>query len=87
MLTGLMCCFSALECRLGLCAVGSERQDGQLHRAERGRRSIWEIFKTPQDIDAVCAQLLDELEVAPENGRAEIEAFLKETDDACCGCA
>jgi hypothetical protein len=48
---------------------------------------IWELIETPQDIDAVCAQLLDDLEVAPEICRAEVEAFLKETDDACCGCA
>jgi hypothetical protein len=66
---------------------GGERQDGQLHPAVRGRTGIWELIETPLDIDAVCAQLLDELEVVPEICRAEVEAFLEETGDACCGCA
>lgn len=39
---------------------------------------IWELIDTPQDIDAVCAQLQDEFEVAPEVCRAEVETFLNE---------
>jgi hypothetical protein len=45
--------------------------------SEVGTR-IWELIETPQEIDAVCAQLLEEFEVAPEICRAEVEAFLNE---------
>jgi hypothetical protein len=43
--------------------------------SEVGTR-IWELIETPQEIGAVCAQLLQEFEVAPETCRAEVEAFL-----------
>jgi uncharacterized protein YpbB len=36
------------------------------------------LIETPQDVDAVCARLLDEFEVAPEICRAEVESFLNE---------
>jgi hypothetical protein len=39
---------------------------------------IWELIETPQDIDAVCARLQSEYDVAPEVCRAEVEAFLEE---------
>jgi len=45
--------------------------------SEVGAR-IWELIETPQDIDAVCAQLQGEFEVAPEVCRAEVESFLNE---------
>jgi hypothetical protein len=45
--------------------------------SEVGAR-IWELIETPQDIDAVCAQLEGEFEVAPETCRAEVESFLNE---------
>ncbi len=45
--------------------------------SEVGTR-IWELIETPQEIDAVRAQLLEEFEVAPETCRAEVEAFLNE---------
>ena len=45
--------------------------------SEVGAR-IWELIETPQDVDAVCAQLQDEFEVAPEVCRAEVESFLDE---------
>ncbi|HXQ17423.1 MAG TPA: PqqD family peptide modification chaperone [Caulobacteraceae bacterium] len=45
--------------------------------SEVGAR-IWELIETPQDIDAVCAQLQAEFEVAPDVCRAEVERFLKE---------
>ena len=37
-----------------------------------------ELIETPRDVDAVCAQLQDEFEVAPEVCRAEVESFLNE---------
>jgi len=45
--------------------------------SEVGAR-IWELIETPQDIDAVCAQLETEFEVVPEVCRAEVESFLNE---------
>ncbi len=45
--------------------------------SEVGAR-IWELLETPRDIEAVCAQLQDEFEVAPETCRAEVESFLNE---------
>ncbi|MGH6994456.1 MAG: PqqD family peptide modification chaperone, partial [Stellaceae bacterium] len=39
---------------------------------------IWELLETPQDIDAVCMQLQNEYDVAPEACRAEVETFLNE---------
>ena len=38
--------------------------------SEVGAR-IWELIDTPQDLDAVCAHLQNEFEVAPEVCRAE----------------
>jgi hypothetical protein len=45
--------------------------------SEVGAR-IWELVETPQDIDAVCAQLQAEFEVAPEVCRAEVQRFVNE---------
>ena len=45
--------------------------------SEVGAR-IWELIDTPQEIDAVCAQLLSEYEVSPDTCRAEVESFLNE---------
>jgi hypothetical protein len=46
--------------------------------SEVGAR-IWELIETPQDVDAVCAQLQDEYDgVTPEACRAEVESFLNE---------
>lgn len=39
---------------------------------------IWELIETPQDIDAVCARLQTEYDVAPAACRAEVETFLNE---------
>ncbi len=46
--------------------------------SEVGAR-IWELIDTPQDVDAICAQLQDEYDgVTPEACRAEVETFLNE---------
>jgi hypothetical protein len=45
--------------------------------SEVGAR-VWELIETPQEIDAVCAQLQREYDVAPETCRAEVETFLNE---------
>ena len=45
--------------------------------SEIGAR-IWELIETPQDVDAVCARLQDEYDVAAEPCHAEVEAFLNE---------
>ena len=47
--------------------------------SEVGAR-IWDIIETPNDIEAVCAQLQEEYEVAPETCRAEVDAFLEELE-------
>jgi hypothetical protein len=39
---------------------------------------IWELIETPQQVDAVCAQLRKEYAIAPELCRAEVDAFLNE---------
>jgi len=39
---------------------------------------IWEMIETPQELDAVCARLLDEYDVTPEVCRAEVQNFLDE---------
>ena len=45
--------------------------------SEVGAR-IWELIEEPRAIDAVCAQLQQEYEVAPDVCRAEVESFLNE---------
>jgi hypothetical protein len=46
--------------------------------SEVGAR-IWELIETPQEVDAICAQLQDEYDgVTPEDCRAEVETFLNE---------
>lgn len=45
--------------------------------SEVGAR-IWEIIDTPQEVDAVCAQLQSEYDVTPETCRTEVEGFLNE---------
>jgi len=45
--------------------------------SEVGTR-IWELLDTPQDVDALCARLQTEFDVAPETCRAEVEEFLSE---------
>jgi hypothetical protein len=39
---------------------------------------IWELIETPQEVDAICAQLRKEYAITPEACRAEVESFLKE---------
>ena len=39
---------------------------------------IWDLLDTPQHVDAICAQLLQEYEVEPEACRAEVESFIHE---------
>jgi hypothetical protein len=39
---------------------------------------IWELIETPQQVDAVCAQLRREYAVSPEARRAEVDWFLNE---------
>jgi len=43
--------------------------------SEVGAR-IWELIETPQEIDAVCARLQQEYEVAADTCRSEVESFL-----------
>jgi hypothetical protein len=45
--------------------------------SEVGAR-IWELIETPQEVEAVCAWLQDEYEVAPEACRAEVESVRNE---------
>ena len=45
--------------------------------SEVGAR-IWDIIETPSEVDAVCARLQAEYEVAPETCRVEVENFLSE---------
>jgi hypothetical protein len=39
---------------------------------------IWELIEAPQEIDAVCAQLLKEYAIPPDACRAEVKAFVDE---------
>lgn len=45
--------------------------------SEIGAR-IWELIETPREVDAVCAQLQNEYDVAPEVCRTEVETFLND---------
>jgi hypothetical protein len=45
--------------------------------SEVGSR-IWELIETPQNIDALCAQLQSEYDVSADACRADIDAFLNE---------
>jgi hypothetical protein len=45
--------------------------------SETGAR-IWELLESPQPVDAVCARLMEEFDVAPETCLADVEAFLDE---------
>jgi hypothetical protein len=39
---------------------------------------IWELLETPQDVSALCSNLLEEFDVTAETCRAEVDAFLNE---------
>jgi hypothetical protein len=39
---------------------------------------IWQLLETPQDVDAICAQLMREYDVPPAACRKEVEEFLAE---------
>ena len=54
--------------------------------SEVGAR-IWELIETPQEVDAVCTQLEDEFEVAPEVCRAEVETFPQRAGETWRDCA
>ena len=43
--------------------------------SEVGAR-IWELIETPQDLDAICARLLEEYDVSYASCRSAVEAFL-----------
>jgi hypothetical protein len=55
----------------------SAKKGNYIGLSEVGAR-IWELLDTPQDLEAVCAQLQDEFEVTPEACRADVENFLNE---------
>jgi hypothetical protein len=55
----------------------SAEQGHYIGLSEVGAR-IWELLDTPRDLDAVCAQLLEEYDVTAETCRAEVESFLNE---------
>lgn len=55
----------------------SAQKGNYIGLSEVGAR-IWELIETPQDLDAVCAQLQKEYDVTPEACRAEVETFLNE---------
>jgi hypothetical protein len=47
--------------------------------SEVGTR-VWELIEVPQDLDAICAQLQNEFDVAAEVCRAEVAEFLSELE-------
>lgn len=55
----------------------SAEQGHYIGLSEVGAR-IWELLDTPRDLDAVCAQLLEEYDVTADICRAEVESFLNE---------
>jgi hypothetical protein len=55
----------------------SAEKGNHIALSEVGAR-IWELLERPQDIEAVCAQLQQEYEVAPEACRADVERFIDE---------
>lgn len=55
----------------------SAKKGNYVGLSEVGAR-IWEMIDTPQDLDAICARLQSEYDVAPETCRAEVEAFFSE---------
>jgi Coenzyme PQQ synthesis protein D (PqqD) len=64
----------------------SAKMGNYIGLSEVGAR-IFELIETPQDIDAVCAQLLDELEVGARNLPRRDRGISQRTGDAWCGCA
>jgi len=55
----------------------SAEKGNYISLSEVGAR-IWELIEAPRDVDAVCAQLQEEFEVAPDVCHAEVQAFLNE---------
>ena len=39
---------------------------------------IWELLKTPQELNALCGRLTEEFDVSDQDCRSDVEAFLKE---------
>jgi hypothetical protein len=37
---------------------------------------IWDLLDTPQSVDSLCIELVDEFDVAPDACRSEVEDFL-----------
>ena len=42
---------------------------------------IWALLEEPQNIDALCLALTAEFEVAPDECRREVAAFLRQLED------
>jgi hypothetical protein len=59
------------------CVMMSRRKLHHIGITEVGAR-IWELVDTPQEIDAICAQLRSEYAIPPDVCRAEVGAFLNE---------
>ena len=59
------------------CVMMSRQKVHHIGITEVGAR-IWELIETPQEVDAVCAELRKEYAIAPDLCRAEVESFLKE---------
>jgi len=57
--------------------IMSPEKGNYVGMTEAGAR-IWELIETPQDLDAICAQLQEEYEVAPDVCRADVETFLSD---------
>ena len=58
--------------------MSTEKIHHNIGITEVGAR-IWELIQTPQDVDAVCAQLRTEYAIAPDACRAEVEALRRAT--------
>ena len=55
----------------------SAERGNYISLSEVGAR-VWELIETPQDLEAICSQLENEFDVAPETCRAEVSVFLDE---------
>jgi hypothetical protein len=61
----------------GEIAMMSRQKLHHIGITEVGAR-IWELVETPQEIDAICAQLRKEYAIPPDICRAEVQAFVNE---------
>jgi hypothetical protein len=67
-----------ISATLGIQSVMMNTRNDKCIGLNRIGSRIWTLMETPSSPEDLCAQLLQEFDVAPQTCRLEVDAFLKE---------